>query len=231
MSATVTTTYIAPNLNRVAAVTYQGRSYIVRRTPKLTTTVWLGSTRITKKDHPAAFHTIAGAAFDEWERMAAEAVIARRVAEVEAIADAAEPAEEPACRNCRYLTGHTTWCPDRPAVEPAPAYTDSGEIRYDEHGARYWTAAEIAELREREAAEQEQAEIDAYLAGAKHVADRRAAEAAEQGTQPLNDPRVPCCGRDAADCDCQPLTPAHLRAAVSSHPAGSAIRLRWLLRG
>jgi hypothetical protein len=142
---------------------------------------------------------------------------------------------EESCRHCRYFTGHTSWCPnaDTPAAavevpEIQPVYSESGEflgeIRPEPQGARYWTAAEIAELRDREAAERalvefglspeeahaevaeaaeeltadDAAEVAAYLAGAQHVADRRAAEAA--------------------------LTPAGILAAATGHPSGQVIR-------
>jgi hypothetical protein len=97
-----------------------------------------------------------------------------------------------------------------------------GEIRQEGTGARYWTAAEIAELREAEAAqraEEEQAEIAAYLDGAKHVADRRAAE---PEWRRLGYPD------EAAYLDAPGrLTPAAILAAATGHPSGRATRARY----
>lgn len=72
MTTSIVTSFVAPNLTRVAVVRFQGRDFTVRQTPKLTTTVWLGSARVAKKDHPLAFHTVVGAAFAEWESPAEE---------------------------------------------------------------------------------------------------------------------------------------------------------------
>jgi hypothetical protein len=155
---------------------------------------------------------------------------------------------EESCRHCRYFTGHTSWCPNAaPALpEIQPVYTESGEylgeIRQEETGARYWTAAEIAELRDREAAERalvefglsseearaevaevaeelaadDAAEVAAYLAGAQHVADRRAAEPEWHRLGYVD---------EAAYLDAPGrLTPAGILAAATGHPSGQVIR-------
>jgi hypothetical protein len=96
MNPTVTAAYTAPNGNRVVALKWQGATYTVRQTPKLTTTVWMGSERVTKAAHPHAFHTLVGAAFAEWERPAptgpapevVQAAVARFQEELTANADA-----------------------------------------------------------------------------------------------------------------------------------------------
>jgi hypothetical protein len=66
----IVTSFVAPNLTRVAVVKIQGRDFTVRQTPKKVTTVWLGPARITKKDQPGVFHDAVQAAFTEWEERA-----------------------------------------------------------------------------------------------------------------------------------------------------------------
>lgn len=126
----------------------------------------------------------------------------------------------------------TVVAPEEPEVDTAavaralpeiePVYSESGEflgeIRQEEQGARYWTAAEIADLRDREAANRD-AEIAAYLAGAKHVADRRAAEPEWRRLGYAD---------EAAYLDAPGrLTPAHVLAAATGHPSGRVIRSTW----
>jgi hypothetical protein len=113
------------------------------------------------------------------DRAVAQYATAKRVAEIEAVAEAAEPEVveefvgevEPPCTSCGYFTGHTSWCPSSPLAGV------DGEIRTDEFGnARYWTAAEIALLREQEAAQraEEPLTVARFLADATgHPAGRR----------------------------------------------------------
>jgi hypothetical protein len=138
---------------------------------------------------------------------------------------------EESCRHCRYFTGHTSWCPNAaPALpEIQPVYTESGEylgeIRQEETGARYWTAAEIAELRDREAAERALVEFGL----SSEEARAEVAEAAEElaADDAVVEPEWHRLGYadEAAYLDAPGrLTPAGILAAATGHPSGQVIR-------
>jgi hypothetical protein len=159
-TATIVTAYTAPNGTRVAVVIVFGQKLTVRQTPKLTTTVWLDSVRVTKKGNPRAWHLAVEAAFAEWEKPAEvvpewrrlgyateEAYEASRVEEVATLhpEDAAalgytsEPSED-TCAECgepiekRWLSGGAgwTWGHVDPARDghPAPAEDEHRHVGY-----------------------------------------------------------------------------------------------------
>jgi hypothetical protein len=152
------------------------------------------------------------------DRAIAQYVTAKRVAEIEAVAEAAEPEVEefvgevePTCPKCRYLSGHASWCPESPLAGL------DGEIRTDESGvARYWTAAEIALLREVEAAQR--AEPATCAVDGQPLIRMSDGSWAHQASHLDGHPGHPAPG----------LTDADVRAIASGHPAGSIRRARLL---
>lgn len=68
--------YIAPNGTRVVAVTYNGKHYVTRTSKALRTTIYEGSTRITKTADAALWYGIYDLAFPKVE-VAPEATVSR----------------------------------------------------------------------------------------------------------------------------------------------------------